>query len=342
VATSNPEAYALYLQATAFFNRRDGARFPEGIAQLEQAVHLDPGFARAWSRLATLWVLTPIYRPSDFRSALGSAEQTAHRAIEIDSSLAEPHAVLGLSFWARRRLVEAGPEFRRALELEPEDVTSNFWFAANLVSAGYIQRANQVLDRVLIIDPMYGNALNWRAMTSFAAGDLDAAERLALRARDAGLTHAGIALSYLAEARGHREEAVTQLVAGLTPLAFDLPPGAIDAIARGALGDKQAHDRALSLIDAYLATRPTVISGAVPYALIRLGKPVEALQLLARGATGNDSLAMPTLWWPLGRAARTLPGFSDAAERMGMVDLWEEEGPPDLCRRVEPRKYVCR
>src|SRR5262249_23637650 len=48
VATSNPEAYALYLQATAIFNRRDGARFPDAIGQLEQALRLDPGYARGW------------------------------------------------------------------------------------------------------------------------------------------------------------------------------------------------------------------------------------------------------------------------------------------------------
>jgi TolB-like protein/tRNA A-37 threonylcarbamoyl transferase component Bud32 len=341
VATSNPDAYALYLQATAFFNRREGARFPEGIAQLEQALRLDPGYARAWSRLGTLWVLTPIYRPGDFQTALAAAEQAAHRAIAIDPSLAEPHAVLGLSFWARRRLLEARPEFQRALELDPDDVTSNFWFAASLVSAGYIRRANQVLDKVLVLDPMYGNALNWRGMTAYSAGDLDLAERLSRRASDTGLAHAGIALSYIAEARGQRDEAVNQLVAGLGPLAYDLPPGTIEAIARGTFGEQQARDQALALIKAYLAKRPAVISGAVPYALIRLGKPAEALELLARSATGNDSLAMPTLWWPVGRATRTLRTFSDAARRMGMVDIWEEEGPPDLCQRVEPRKYVC-
>jgi hypothetical protein len=42
VATRNPEAYALYLQATAIFNRRDGHRFRDGIAEIEQAVRLDP------------------------------------------------------------------------------------------------------------------------------------------------------------------------------------------------------------------------------------------------------------------------------------------------------------
>jgi len=342
VATSNPEAYTLYLQATAIFNRRDGVRFPDAIAQIEQALRLDPAYARGWSRLATLRVLMPIYRPGDFTSSLAEAEKAAHRAIELDSSLGEPHAVLGLTFVQRRRLLEAEPAYRRALELDPDDVTANFWFATTLVSEGYFQRANRVLDKVLTIDPMYPNGLNWRGLTALAEGDLDLAERLARRSRDAGLSHAGLSLSYVAEARGQREEAIAQLTSGLNALSLDLPQGFGEATARGALGDVQARDRALALIKGYLATRPAVVSGPVPYALMRLGRPGEALEILERGPTGNDSLAFPTLWLPAGRATRTLPEFSEAARRIGLVPVWEREGPPDRCQKVAPGKYVCR
>jgi hypothetical protein len=53
-----------------------------------------------------------------------------------------------------------------------------------------------------------------------------------------------------------------------------------------------------------------------------------------------DALPLPTLWWPQGHDTRTQPTFSEAARRIGLVDVWEREGPPDLCRRVEPQKYV--
>jgi TolB-like protein/Tfp pilus assembly protein PilF len=341
VATSNPEAYALFLQATAIFNRRDGARFPDAIAQLEQALRLDPGYARGWSRLATLWVLTPIYRPGDFISSLAAAEKAAHRAIELDPSLGEPHAVLGLVFVQRRQFLEAQAAIRRALELDPDDVSANFWLATNLVNEGYLQRANRVLDKVLTIDPMVPNGLNWRGLTAFADGDLDLAERLTRRSRDAGLAHAGISISYVAEARGQREEAIAQLTSGLSALSLDLPQGFAEATARGALGDVQARDRALALIRSYLATRPAAISGSVPYALMRLGRPGEALEILERGPSGNDSLPFPTMWMPAGRQTRTLPEFSAAARRFGLVEVWERDGPPDLCQRVEPGKYVC-
>ena len=341
VATRNPEAYALYLQATAIFNRRDGLRYPDGIAELEQALRLDPGFARGWSRLATLWVLTPTYQPSDIQSALAAADRAAHRAIELDPSLAEPHAVLGLTSSSRRRFLEAAAAYRRALELDPDDVTTNFWFATDLIKEGYVRRGNTHLDRALAADPMYPNALNWRSITALVEGDLDLAERLSSRARDAGLSYVGIAVSYIAELRGRRQEALARLTEGLSASAHDLPDGAIETIARGVLGDAQARGQALALIDRYLANRPAVVSGTVPYALIRLGRPGEALEVLARGPTGNDALPLPTLWLSLGRDARTLPGFSEAARRIGLVEVWESEGAPDMCRRVEPEKYIC-
>jgi TolB-like protein/Tfp pilus assembly protein PilF len=340
VATSNPEAYALYLQATAIFNRRDGARFPDAIAQLEQALRLDPSYARGWSRLATLWVLTPIYRPGDFNSALSAAEEAAHRAIELDPSLAEPHAALGLALANRRKLLEAEASYRRALELDPDDVTANFWYAAGQVCEGYIREANQRLDRVLSLDPIHPNALNWRAMTALAAGDRDLAERFARRARDAGLSHAGLMLASSAEARGNREEAIAQLTAGLRALSLDLPAEFAEATARGTFGDVAARDRALTLIKSYLATRPAVVSGAVPYALLRLGRPEEAMEILARGPTSNDAMVMPALWLPAGRAARPL--LPHLGRRIGVVEVWEQEGPPDMCRRTAPGTYVCQ
>ena len=342
VATRNPEAYALYLQATAIFNRRDTPRFPDGIAEIEQALRLDPGYARGWSRLASLWALTVTSRPNDLQSALTAADKAAHRAIELDPSLAEPHAVLGFAFASRRRFLEAHAAFRRALVLDPDDVTANFWSAANLIIEGYVRRGNEHLDRALAADPMYPNALNWRSLTALVEGDVDLAERLSRRARDAGLAYVGITVSYIAELRGRRQEALARLIEGLTTTGADDPPVVpIETFARGALGDVQARVQALALIDRYLANRPAVVSGMVPYALMRLGRPGEALEVLARGPTGNDALPLPTLWLFLGRDARTLPGFSEAARRIGLVEVWEREGAPDMCRRVEPEKYIC-
>ena len=96
------------------------------------------------------------------------------------------------------------------------------------------------------------------------------------------------------------------------------------------------------MIKRHLATRPKFVSGVVPYALIMFRRPTEALELLAQGPTRNDLFAFPLLWGPEGHEARHLASFPDFCRRVGWVDLWEREGPPDLCRRVEPLTFVCQ
>jgi TolB-like protein/Tfp pilus assembly protein PilF len=342
VATTNPEAYALYLQATAIFNRRDGKRFHDGIQMLEQALRLDPSYARAWSRLATIEVLLPVYVVREFKTAPAAAEQAAEHAIALDPSLAEPHAVLGLIRLTRRDFVPARDSFHRALELEPDDVTANLWYGTSLLNTGYVSQGTQALDRLLTIDPILPNALLWRGLAAFDQGDLATAERLLLRAQDLGLAHVGVGLAVTAEARGDRAEAVRQMTRAFELFGTDLPPGSADIIARGMFGDEQTRAKAVALLEAYVAKKPEVMSGAVAYALLRLGATARGLEVLGAGLTSNDAVAFFQLWGPSGRAARASPLFPDFLRRTGLADLWEREGPPDLCHRVGPRDYVCK
>jgi hypothetical protein len=64
--------------------------------------------------------------------------------------------------------------------------------------------------------------------------------------------------------------------------------------------------------------------------------------VLEDGVTSNDSLALPVLWSSYGKAARKSPAFPEFLRRVGLADLWDREGPPDLCRRVGPRDYACQ
>jgi TolB-like protein/Tfp pilus assembly protein PilF len=192
VATTNPEAYALYLQATGIFNRRDIQRYGEAIDLLDEALRLDSAFARAHSRLASIHVIRPSVDASTSTVAYAASERHALQAIALDPALAEPHAVLGLLHANQRRYAQAQQAFQQALALQPDDVTSNFWNALFLLNAGYLQRGTEYLDRVLKLDPLLPNALAWRAKSYLDAGDIDAAERLSRQSVEAGLRFGGM------------------------------------------------------------------------------------------------------------------------------------------------------
>jgi TolB-like protein/Tfp pilus assembly protein PilF len=176
VATTSPEAYSLYLKATAIFNRRDGAHFDDAIADLERAIELDPKFARAFSRLAVIYSVAPQYLQStDLNAARDAAQRNAVTAIALDPTLAEPLAALALSDRIGHRYVEEREGYERALALDPDDVTAIFWFGLTELMGGYTRHGMELLDRALSIDPKLPNALRWRAKMHIAAGDLDAA-----------------------------------------------------------------------------------------------------------------------------------------------------------------------
>jgi TolB-like protein len=340
VATTSPEAYGLYLQASGIFNRRDGVRFPEAIAQLHKALELDPNFARAHARLAAIHGLEPIYVPNSSAAATVAAEHEAALAIALDPSLAEPHAALSMTHIRLRRYIDAFAALERALAIDADDITANFWGAIAFLITGYTARGCAHLDRALALDPLLPNALFWRGVQYFYARDVERAETLMRHAADVGLTHAGLGLHLALAARGRIAEAKEQLAAGLGVLGAGLPADMSNIIASGVYGDEAARTRALTVIDDYLATQPQWLSGNLPYALILLGEPRRMLLLSMQHGSNNDAACFHSLWGPQARAMRALPEFAEFARQVGMVAVWDRYGPPDGCHKNAAGDYV--
>jgi TolB-like protein/Tfp pilus assembly protein PilF len=337
--TQNIAAYTLYLQATQTFNRRDGTRWPEAIGQLEQALRLDPKFARAHSRLAALQALTGNYYPEREEAATAAAESHAREALALDPELAEPWAALGALYARHRRFIEGLEASERALKIDPDDVTANFWNGTILCQTGYLARCDAALDRVLALDPMLPNALSWRGRRYVDAGQLDAGDKMLQRSVDAGLAHAGFALARLAEERGDRAAAEKYQVQGYTPLAAGLPPASSELLARGIFGSADDRAAALAFIDRYLAAKPRPVSAVVASALLRLD-PGRALREFGQSATNNDSMLFSPLWETPAALAR--PEFAEFARRSGLARTWDKYGPPDLCRKNAAGDYACQ
>ena len=341
VATTSTEAYALYLQASGIFHRRDGARFPEAISQLHKALELDPDFARAHARLASIHGLEPIYVPNSSAAAMVAAEREAALAVALDPSLAEPHAALAMTHIRLRRYGDAFAAIERAIAIDADDINANLWGAIAFIITGYTARGGAYLDRALALDPLLPNALFWRGLQYFYAGDVERAEILIRRSADVGLTHAGLGLALVLAAHGRIAEAREQLAAGLGVLGAGLPADMAHIIASGVYGDEDARTRALTVIDEYLATRPQWLSGNLPYALIALGEPRRMLQLSMRQGSNNDAACFHSLWSPQARAMRALPEFTEFTRKLGMVAVWNRHGAPDGYHKNADGDYVC-
>ena len=338
--TANPEAYALYLRATDIFNRRAAAELANAISQTEQAAALDPGFARAYSRMAALHALTPEYLGTDLDASMATAQKLARRALELQPAFAEPHAVLGYVAHLQKRFVSARTEFAQALAIDPDDPLANFWLAVTLVTGGYLEAGVAQVDRTLAIDPLLPNALHHRGRMMEWMGDLEGARRLLERARSVGARNIELPLGLVSQRQRRMDEARAEISAGIQFFSAGLPEDTGAILADGILGDPTARAAALARLQSILDSQPGVVPGIVPWALITLGEPEAGLRVVATFPTSSN-LWHAALWSPRGKAARTSPGFADFARKVGFAELWDQYGPPDLCRKDPNGDYRC-
>jgi hypothetical protein len=127
----------------------------------------------------------------------------------------------------------------------------------------------------------------------------------------------------------------------LRALGAGMPASAPDVIAEGVYGDGVAHAKAVAMIEEYLATKPPFVSGVVPYALLQLGAARRALAVAAEDHTSNDSIYLHMLWSPAEHEARSTPEFQALLKRLGLADLWNRYGAPDVCRLQSSGTYAC-
>jgi TolB-like protein/Tfp pilus assembly protein PilF len=343
VGTGDPDAYALYLRATDVFNRRDSQRYEEAIAALQQALQQDPRFARAHSRLATIYyVFASSLGAGRYAALVAQAREHAEQALRLNPELAEPHAVLGVLHQGARRYAEAHKAYERALQLDAADITANFWSALLQCTTGHTARCERGLEKTLEIDPLLPNGLNWRARLLLSAGDLEAAERTMARARGAGLQALWFTGSWIALKRGDLAGARTQALDMVRVLGGGLPPGAGELIADARVGDADARKRVLPMIDDYLVDPPAQISVLIPWTLVVNGEVDRGLATFANHATTNDAIFlgdfMATRLVPEVYASPAFPGF---LRKTGIAAYWDEFGAPEQCHKAADGDYRC-
>ncbi len=182
--TENTEAYNLYLKGRYLWNKRNGEDLKRGIENFRLAIERDPAYALAYGGLADSYAVMPIYGfPAS--EAFTMAKAAAQKALEIDDSLAQPHAVLGLiheSFdWD---FPAAGREYRRSIELDPKYPTAHHWYSLYLFQMGRSAEAIREAERAYDLDPLSLIINNLQTMTFYYTRRLDAALGAARRTLD--------------------------------------------------------------------------------------------------------------------------------------------------------------
>ncbi len=176
-ATSNLDAYDLYLKARELFIAREN--LPTSWELLDQVVQMDPQFARAWEALAAVRSVATSWFPGDGIDHESLALIAARRALELDPDLSMAYAVIGMKHQTTGEGYEGAiRNLDIAIENNPKNATAWLWRGITLRDMGYIGKAVSDFEQCLNVDPGYLNCTQYRAEGLLALGKIEAAIKL--------------------------------------------------------------------------------------------------------------------------------------------------------------------
>jgi len=154
--TENSEAYDEFLQGlnyTVGFPTEE--RINRARSHFEQAIELDPTFARAHALLAVSWIVVGNFQFEPPGKAYAEARRLANIAIELDTELYESYWALG---WAdlsgRFAWQDAQHNFRKTIELAPGEWAGYHSLGYVLGALGKTEQALEAARIAIELDPL--------------------------------------------------------------------------------------------------------------------------------------------------------------------------------------------
>ncbi len=156
--TRDLQAYQLYLQGRHWFVRHTAEGLRQAVDYFRRAIAKDPGFALAHADLAQAYTELALasggglFRPEE---GFALARQSVAAALALDGALSEAHCMLGFLRYVRDfDWGAAEAEFRRALELSPNNADANDLYGRMLAALGRHDEALPFVTRAQELDPL--------------------------------------------------------------------------------------------------------------------------------------------------------------------------------------------
>ena len=250
------EAYNAYLRGSHFWNQVSQEGVEAALNEFNRSIALFPGYAPSHVGLANAYVILTFWGAIPPEVGILRAKQSALEALRLDDGISGGYAMLGAVTSAFEwRWEEGAPMLRRAIEMQPSNMTAHTYYALHLLCRGQFAEVKAVLDRSLLLDPLSpwsfrneGWYFYYQRQYDLAIDALKTALALDPRYREVQFM---LAYAYLRA--GLFEEA--------TALLNALPEGPHDATRCGALGeayacagDRAAAQKALAKLDSLAET----------------------------------------------------------------------------------------
>jgi eukaryotic-like serine/threonine-protein kinase len=315
------EAYVSFLEGRHHFARGTPEALMKAMACYQRAIERDPRFALAYDSLAELHWFLGFFGNVPPREAFSTSTWYAMHALELDETLAETHALLGM---LRKELdynwAEVDREFHRGLELNPDSPLVRLRYAiSGLLPHGRVVEAMNEIEGIVRLDPLSIFARWWLAVMALLSRHLDRMNEEAqhIIALEPGHFMGYWVLGTHRDAIGAGAEAVTAL-----ERAHELSRGApftlgylAYAYGRAGRADKA---RALLAHAGEAAKAGYVPPSTFAFGHIGLGDWDAAFEWLDRAIEGRDPLVMPIKTYAFLDPVRDDPRYRALLHKMNL------------------------
>ena len=285
----NSEAYDEYLHGRFLWSRRTLGDLEKSIDHYQHAIQLAPDFAPAYAALGDAYVVISIRGGPPPSDSYPRAREAAEKALQLDDSLADAHALLGEVRVNYDHDWDGGEkEFRRAVELNPSYATAHHWYAAYLASMKRQQEAEAEIDKASMVDPLSLIISQARCEIRYLARDPNSAIKLSLHAQE---LDPNFAETYLCLGKAYEQQRQFREADSSFKRAVDLSRGGpgplmLQAHAYALSGRK---DLAIASMDRFFSTKHGYVSNSdVAAVYCAMGQPSQAMTWLEKAYVNHE------------------------------------------------------
>jgi DNA-binding winged helix-turn-helix (wHTH) protein/Tfp pilus assembly protein PilF len=168
---ANREAEEFYLKGRYYWEKRTPDSLNKAVDSFTQALVHDPSYAPAYVGLADCYNLLREYTVMSASEAYPRALAAAKKAVEFDPQSSEAHASLAfVSFYGMWDAATADREFRRAIELNPNNAVAHHWYATYLQCLRRYPESLAEIERAQALEPASKSVLADKGNILFNAG----------------------------------------------------------------------------------------------------------------------------------------------------------------------------
>jgi len=320
--SANSEAEQFYLKGRFYWEKRTPDSLNKAVDYFTQSIVHDPNYAPAYVGLADCYNLLREYTLMPASEAYPRALAAARRAIELDDTSSEAHASLAFAlFYGTWDAPNAEREFRRAIDLNPNNAVAHHWYATYLATVGRHSESVAEIERAQALDPASKSIVADKGDLLWAAGRREEGvallKQLEATEPDFVSPHRYLKTAYFAD--GDYARYLKEWQQEATLMQDDSTLKLVDAAEKGLVaGGSQGMLRNMLASQKKLYSRGQLSPYLLAQTSVRLGNKQEALQYLKVVYDKHDESAVNLEADPTFASLHDDPAFKDLVARIGI------------------------